>query len=146
MALERGISLLELWTEAENDGGVIDAILDERQKQLGITDDYFIIDWRLPFYFIPHSLKIFLGVDPKEAAKRIFEDKKRKWVEFNNNLVDTTNNIRIRRESEDERYMKYYGIHIYDMELYDIVIDTTELSPEQVADRVIAEIEKRWNV
>jgi cytidylate kinase len=34
MALERGISLIDLGREAESDGGIIDAILDERQKKL----------------------------------------------------------------------------------------------------------------
>jgi len=146
MALERGVSLLELWAEAENDGGVIDAILDERQKQFGLTEDNFIIDGRLPFYFIPHALKIFLTIDPEEAGRRILNDTSRSGVESHGSLEEAAENIKIRRTSENERYMKYYGIHIYDMNLYDIVIDTTWLSREEVAEKVIGEIEKRWNV
>lgn len=146
MALERGISLIDLGKEAENDGGVIDSILDERQKQFGLTKDDFIIDGRLAFHFIPHALKIFLTVDPEEAARRIFEDKNRtSVVESHESMDEVIVKVKIRRTNENERYMKYYGVHIYDMDLYDIIIDTTKLSPEQVANKVIMEIEKRWN-
>jgi CMP/dCMP kinase len=78
MALERGISLIELGREAETDGGVIDQTLDERQKNLGIHEDNFIIDGRLAFHFIPHAVKIFLQVDSHESARRIFHDETRK--------------------------------------------------------------------
>ncbi len=146
MALERGISLLELWKEAEHDGGIIDSILDKRQKQFGLTKDNFIIDGRLAFHFIPHALKIFLTIDPKEAARRIFEDKNRtSIVESHENIEEVVEKLKTRRASENERYMKYYGVHIYDMDLYDIVIDTTWLSPDKVTEKIILEIKKRWN-
>jgi cytidylate kinase len=46
-------------------------------------------------------------------------------VDAHFDIEEASKNIEIRRKSEDERYMKYYGLHIYDMNLYDIVIDTT---------------------
>jgi cytidylate kinase len=36
--------------------------------------------------------------------------------------------------------MKYYGIHIYDMSLYDIVIDTSWKTQEEVFSAVIKEL------
>jgi CMP/dCMP kinase len=77
MAMERGISLIELGREAESDGGIIDHILDERQKKLGKEADDFIIDGRLAFHFIPEAVKIFLQVESHTAAKRIFSDESR---------------------------------------------------------------------
>ncbi|MDP2103870.1 MAG: cytidylate kinase family protein [Candidatus Gracilibacteria bacterium] len=145
MALERGISLIDLNLASEKDGGIIDAILDDRQKQFGLTKDHFIIDGRLAFHFIPHALKIFLTVDPEEAARRIFEDTSRAGVESHTNIDEVLENIKIRRSSENERYKKYYNISIHNMDLYDIVIDTTGLSPNEVAEKIILEIEKRWN-
>lgn len=139
--MEKWISLLELAREAELDGGIIDNILDDRQKKLGKTENNFIIDWRLAFYFIPHWLKIFLQVESHEAAKRVFHDETRRTsVESHFDIEEAAKNIDIRRKSEDERYMKYYGIHIYDMSFYDIVIDTTGKSPERVFDEVMLEI------
>ncbi|GAB0174945.1 MAG: AAA family ATPase [Candidatus Altimarinota bacterium] len=141
MAGERGISLLELAKEAEIDGGIIDHILDDRQKKIGLTEDNFIIDGRLAFHFIPHAIKIFLQVDSHEAAKRIFNDSTRNSViESHFDIEDAANNINIRRKSEDERYMKYYGIHIYDMNFYNIVIDTTGKTPDEVLDEALGRI------
>lgn len=140
LAAERGISLLDLGREAERDGGMIDKILDDRQIAIGKTEDNFIIDGRLSFHFIPQAIKIFLTVDAREAAKRIFADETRAGVELHETLEHATENIQIRRASEDERYMKYYGLHIYDMSLYDIVIDTTDKTPEEVFEAVISAI------
>ena len=39
--------------------------------------------------------------------------------------------------------MKYYGVHIYDMDLYDIVIDTTGKSADEVFDEVVRQMQKR---
>ena len=138
--MERWISLIDLWREAEWDGWIIDSILDERQKNLWKTEDNFIIDGRLAFYFIPHGKKIFLTAEPLEAAKRIFHDESRLWVETHETLEHAAENIIVRRNSEDERYMKYYGVHIYDMSLYDIVVDTTDKSPEEVFEEVLKEL------
>jgi cytidylate kinase len=41
--------------------------------------------------------------------------------------------------------MKYYGLHIYDMWLYDVVVDTTEKMPEQVFDEVVKKIKNIHN-
>jgi cytidylate kinase len=49
-------------------------------------------------------------------------------------------NIEIRRNSENERYMKYYGLHIYDMSMYDIVVDTSSISPQQVCDTIVEKL------
>lgn len=143
MALERGISLIDLGREAESDSGLIDQILDERQKKMGETEDNFIIDGRLAFHFIPHAVKIFLQVESHEAARRIFHDETRSGVENHFDIEEASKNIEIRRNSENERYMKYYGVHIYDMNLYDIVVDTTHKTPEEVFQCVMLEIPER---
>ncbi len=146
LAMERGISLIDLWREAETDGWVIDTILDNRQKDLWEKEDDFIIDGRLAFHFIPHGKKIFLEVKPEEAARRIFADESRSGVEIHETIDHAAENILIRRKSEDERYMKYYGIHIYDMSLYDIVIDTSWKTPKEVFEAVIKELHDNTSI
>ena len=141
LAMERGVSIIDIWREAEGDGGVIDAILDDRQKELWIKEDNFIIDGRLAFHFIPHGVKIFLTVTPLEAAHRIFADATRQGVETHETIEHTVANIETRRASENERYMKYYGLHIYDMGLYDLVVDTSSRTPDEVFDSVIQSID-----
>jgi cytidylate kinase len=121
---------------------VIDAILDERQKKLWEIEDDFIIDGRLAFHFLPHGVKIFLTVESHEAARRIYHDESRKSVETHFDIEEAARNIEARRKSEDERYMKYYGVHIYDMKLYDIVIDTTHIWPEEVFAQVLTSLSR----
>lgn len=141
LATEKWISILDLNQMMENDGGNIDKILDDRQEKLWKDEDNFIIDGRLAFHFIPHGIKVFLTVDPTEAARRIFHDESRLWVEVHDTPEHAAENIILRRNSENERYMKYYGVHIYDMNLYDIVVDTTNKTPEEVYEAVISKIE-----
>lgn len=145
LAMERGISLLDLGREAEKDGGEIDRLLDSRSTELGKREDHFIIDGRLAFHFIPHSFKIFLTVPPEEAAKRIYHDETRAGVESHVSIEDTIQNIRMRRESENLRYREYYGLDIYDMGLYDFVIDTTGMRIHEVLEKTIEAIESQKN-
>jgi cytidylate kinase len=81
-----------------------------------------------------------LTVSPKEAAVRILNDATRRGVETHESLEDTISNIEIRRHSENERYMKYYGLEIYDMSLYDIIVDTSGKNPDEVFDEVVSKI------
>lgn len=134
IAEKRGISLLELSKLAETDKS-IDKELDQRQIDLGKTEDNFVIDARLGYHFIPNSKKIFLDADLKESAKRILADKGRK--EKNVNLQNTTENIQKRQASEQKRYKEYYNLDIYDKTNYDLIIDTTKLTPEQVVDKIL---------
>ena len=105
LAMERWISLIDLGREAEWDGGIIDAILDDRQIKLWETEDNFIIDGRLAFHFIPKAIKVFLTVSPEEAARRIFADQTRQGVETHETIEHAVTNIEIRRQSEDDRYI-----------------------------------------
>lgn len=146
LAMERGVSLLDLGREAERDGGEIDRILDERTVELGTNEDNFIIDGRLAFHFIPHSFKIFLTVPPEEAARRIYHDESRAGVESHVSIEDTVNNIAIRRASENQRYKEYYGIDIYDMTKYDLVIDTTGKEIDEVFQTAVRALDEKFGL
>ncbi|MGE0792555.1 MAG: (d)CMP kinase [Candidatus Woesearchaeota archaeon] len=140
LALKRGVSLMELSKIAQEDGGVIDKILDDEQKKLDKSSENLIFDSRLGWYFIPHSFKIYLKVDINVAAKRIFNDKRADEKE-NTSVEETKRNMILRKLSEMQRYEKYYGIKKYDDEKnFDIVVDTTNISAEEVAEKIIEKI------
>ncbi len=140
LATERGMSLLELSREAEKDPS-IDREIDRRTEELGKTKDNFIIDSRLAFHFIADSIKIFLDVELKEAARRIFNDLRPNEKE-NISKEETEKNILRRENSEKQRYKKYYNLDPYDKKYYDIIIDTTRISPAAVAENIITFIKK----
>ena len=75
MALDRHLTIDEL-NELGKREGWTDREPDEYQKKLGHEEDNFVIDSRLGFYFIPHSFKLFLTVDPEVAAERIFPNQR----------------------------------------------------------------------
>lgn len=142
MAFEKKMSLLELSKEAEINPD-IDKEIDKKTEKLGRIEDNFIMDSRLAFHFIPDSIKIFLTVDRKEAARRIFNDLRPQEKE-NLTLDETEKNIIKRENYEKERYKKYYGLNPYDnLVPYDIIVDTTGILPKKAADKIIEFIKKR---
>lgn len=138
MAEQRKISLMDLGKLAETDRS-IDEELDQRQISLGMEEDDFVIDGRLSFHFIPKSIKIFLDADENVRAKRVLADNIRK--EHNMNLKNTVENMNKRISSEKRRYRKYYKINPYSKKLYDLIVDTSKISPSDVADTIINFIE-----
>ena len=73
-------------------------------------------------------------MDIDEAARRAFEDQKRKDVE-NLATVEEQKQDMIRRFNlENERYWKLYHVRKEDMSNYDLVVDTTNITPQEVAE------------
>lgn len=144
IADEKGISLIELSSLAESDRS-IDEELDNKNKEVGKKENV-VIDSRLGFYFIPHSFKVFLKLDPEISAERILKDKQTNSNRQNeaNQDFDTKEgimrNIKIRQESERKRYQEMYGISDYtDSSNFDLIIDTSLLPLEGVVDKIIEE-------
>jgi len=140
-AKELGMTLEEYNNLGEKDPST-DRKADEWQKQLGFKEDNFVIDGRTCFYFIPQSVKIFLDVNDNIAAKRIFEDNKKNPNRINQKhaktLVEQKKISMERNESDRERYARWYGIKDFrDKKHYDLYIDTSRLTIEEVTDKVL---------
>lgn len=143
IARKRKLTLLQVSKLAEKSRD-IDEELDDMQEELGKFEKNFVLDSRLGWHFIPKSFKVFLKVDLKEGANRIFGDR-RKGEEENRTLRETIENIKERKASELKRYKKYYGLNPYSSRHYDLVIDTTNSTPEKTANKIIAEFRKGSN-
>lgn len=147
MARERGMTIDELNAISEHDK-MTDISVDEYQKELGLTEDNFIVDGRLSWHFIPHAIKVFLTCDPQEAAKRIYLARKREVEDrgdepFYANIQEALQAIERRTASDVLRYQKYYGVEYRDKNHYDIVIDTTRNNnAEETAQQIRQQIER----
>jgi len=90
---------------------------------------------------------VFLDVDFRTGAKRIYDDVRSNQDKRNEGryktLQDAEKAIKNRLESDIRRYRKYYNMDIHDKSQYDIVIDTTKMTPDEVADEVLRRIGKR---
>jgi len=88
---------------------------------------------------------VFLDVDLHVGARRIYEDVKSN-TERNEprykTFLDAENAVRKRMEGDLRRYKKYYDKDIHDKSQYDIVIDTTRMTPEEVAEKIVSEASK----
>ncbi len=135
MAAARGVTIIEINKIGETDQS-IDKELDDWQKELEQKrDESFVLDSRLGFHFIPSSIKIFLEADIHVRAERIYNDMR--LVEENTSLKKTIANIKKRQQLERERYKRKYGIDYLDMSNYDLVLDTTNMTPKEVAGKII---------
>ncbi len=135
LAKEKCMSVTE-FNEYVKEHPEIDIQIENSAKEYAEEHENFIIDARLGWYAVPESFKVYLKVDIDVAAKRAFEnqdEEKRKTERFNT-LEEQKTDMQKRYKLENERYFKVYGVKKDDLTNYDLVIDTTKLTPQETAD------------
>lgn len=142
LAKEKNMSVTE-FNEFVKDYPEIDIQIETSAKEYAKNHDNLIIDARLGWYVVPESFKIYLKVDIDEAAKRAFNDPNRKDTENFNSIAEQKNDLINRFKLENERYFNVYGVRKEDLSNYDLVIDTTNLTPVELKDKIIFEY-FRW--
>lgn len=133
LAKDKSLALAELNKRAEADSS-FDNLVDDKLKELGRKEDDFVVDSRLGFFFIPDSIKIFLEAKLKTRAKRTLD--KQRFEECPENVKEAVKLIKEREQSDTKRYEKLYGVNPFDVNHYDLVVDTTNNSVEQTTDVV----------
>jgi len=114
----------------------IDKELDDQQleylKKKDVIVEGRIAGWIANLNNIP-AFKVLLNADIATRTKRIInreggdsEKKKQEMLE--------------REKSEAARYKKYYNIDLKDVSIYDVVIDTSDKSPNEILDIIICKI------
>ena len=114
----------------------IDVQIEKSAAEYAKDHDNFIIDARLGWYAVPESFKVYLKVDIDVAAQRAFNDEKRKSTENFLTVEEQKADMQRRYKLENERYWKLYHVHKEDMSNYDLVIDTTLQTPQEIADEI----------
>ena len=135
LAAQRGMSVVEFSITAENDPS-IDKYIDDRLKSYSGAEGNYIIDSRMAPFFIKDAVKIRLVVSDEEGAARIFCDGTRATECFESKQ-QALEGYRRRTQSEKLRYLKSYGVDLEKEDAYDIVIDTTGKSPQEVANTIL---------
>ncbi|MFQ5800774.1 MAG: (d)CMP kinase [Candidatus Hydrothermarchaeales archaeon] len=124
MAKERRLSLEEFSRVAEGDES-FDKIVDEKQKELAKKGNA-VVDGRLSGRFIEEAdIKIWLTAPIELRAERVSKRE-------NKTLKQATEELKKREKSEAARYKRLYGINLYDISGYDVVLNTTLWSAEGV--------------
>ena len=138
LAKEQGLDITS-FNAYLNEHPEIDRQIEKSAAEYAKEHDNFIIDARLGWYAVPESFKVYLVVDIDEAAKRAFYDEARKATEKFSTIQEQKEDIMRRFKMENERYFELYGVHKEDFANYDLVIDTTDKTPEEVKDEIIKE-------
>jgi len=115
----------------------IDEEIDSTFKSLNDSTD-LIVDSRLAWFFIPKSFKIFLKTNLMVSANRISNDNQRKNEKYTSK-EDAVNKIIARKTSENKRYMELYGANCADLSNFNLIIDTSFITPERVVDIILTE-------
>ncbi len=149
MAQEKGLDLVAFRRICDNDPS-FDNKVDDYVVKLSKEQANFIIESRTAWYFIPDSVKIYLKVDSGVAAERILKSMSIKQNRGNEDKnLDTIENIKEsilkRRKEDSERYFSLYGIQQDDEKNYDLIVDTTALSIEDVFLKIMNFINSKIN-
>jgi predicted cytidylate kinase len=136
MAKNHDLSLAEFGELAKNDPSY-DRMLDDRMLEIARENDTIILEGRLTAYMLTrHGLeafKVYLDADMQERASRI-SNREEIPVEI------ALERIKERERCEAARYLEYYGIDISDQSVYDLVLDTTNIPAEKVADIILDKV------
>ncbi len=138
MAEKEGLSIEEFYKKLSSDPAV-ERKVDEELAALMRTENNLLVEGRMaPFQETPQkSINILLLVSPEEGARRERlrpENNARSMEEM---MVYTKERI----ENERHHYYSLYGIEDhFDRGRFDIVIDTTTVSPDEVFTIVLQEL------
>lgn len=123
----------------------IDTAIDEWVAQFGNEinsrerpNDVYIIDSRLAWHNIPESYAVRLTVDERIAGQRVFNDQTRGSEDSYDTIEEAIEKTRQRKLGEIERYKKRYDVDLADTKNYDLIIDSSHLKPEQLAEMIIS--------
>ena len=73
------------------------------------------------------------------AAERIFNEKGRLSENYTS-VSETLKYLKKRRELELAHFSKNYKLNLEDNQQFDLVIDTTDLTPQEVCERILKKL------
>lgn len=139
LAEERGMTVEEWDKYMLVTGDYSDDVkIDGMQKEYGNTKDNFVLESRLGWYNIPDSIKIKLYCEDDVRFQRTSKSDKERVGTIIEDFEKTKNKSLQREEDHRARIEKIYGIkNLNDNSHFDFVIDTTNLTFEQVVQKCL---------
>jgi len=124
-----------------NDRPTLEKEIDLELMRRCEANENVIWESRVGKVLYPDHIWIFLDVSIEEWTRRIMWDLEINQEARNETWFDSLDEAKqsyINRIDEDrQRYLALYGKNIYDLNLYDIVIDTTDIPVEEVVQSIL---------
>jgi cytidylate kinase len=142
LAAERGMDALQLNYLSETDKS-IDKYIDDNLRAINDGNDMrHILDSRMAWHFVPKSFKVYATVESEIAAQRVLKDKTRFNEPEAADLQERVQTLLERQNVENRRYKSLYGVDCSELSNYDLIIDTSNNSVEELANQVLTAY--RW--
>lgn len=139
MAVERKMDLATFGRFAEEDE-TIDRELDDRTVAVAMADEDIVIEGRLTGALLKRNgieaFAVHIDASEEVRCQRIAKREKK-------SADAVLEGMRKRESSEKKRYFAYYGIDPMDKTIYDLWIDSSDKSAEEIADAIVAKAERR---
>lgn len=133
VAAEQGVSLAAYAAMAEHDEN-IDRALDDRLTDRARQGDV-VLESRLAGWLATRAgldaLRVWIACDEVERARRV-------GGRDGHDADAALRHNQEREASERARYLGYYDIDLTDLTIYDLVLDSTERSPEDLVAEIVA--------
>lgn len=139
-AARRNITLQDFQELLEVDDKVdreVDTLQLDKSKEI----ERGVFEGRVAWHFnVAPDARLFLKVDPRIGAERVYGDKDNTLRDKYDSLEEVIALNAKRKESEEKRYNGYYGISAYDPNNFDIIIDTSNLTRDEVFEQTVIKI------
>ena len=137
---------VEKLNEYSRSNRVVDQEIDALIRRLGEGNE-LVLDSRLGYYWIHDSFKVYLTTDLEIGARRIYEEVMQGDRTDENvvTVIDVVASIQSQGDTTRARYFENYGIDIVNTGSFDLIIDTSDKTPDEVILMIRAEY-KAWQV
>lgn len=127
-----GITTLEL-NKRMKENPHLDDEIDNMVTKISLErqGDKLIFDSRMAWHFAKNTFKIFLDIEPMEAANRVFYHRS-SCEEYYTDVNDACEKLVERSAVERKRFIEIYGVDYYDENNYNLIVDTTHKTPDEV--------------
>ncbi len=140
LAAEKQLSLSELGAIAEQDP-TIDNMIDDRILEMARANEDLILESRLSAYMLFRNgipaFKVHITASPEVRMQRV-------GLREGETMEQATAATLDRQRSEAKRYLQWYGIDIEDLSVYDLIVNTDDLTPDQVIDTILEGV-RAWD-
>ena len=133
LAREKKLTLEELSRMAEEDASIDKAIDDKAIEEA--SKGCIVVDGHISAWTLENTahLKVLVMAPINVRAERIAK-------RDGKSIEEALTEIRIREESESRRFMKFYGINIFDLSVFDLIVNSEKFDEEEVFEIVMTAV------
>ena len=137
-ARKLGISALELNKRLKTDP-TLDYEIDKSVSEISEMrkDDKLIFDSRMAWHFAKDTFKIFLTIDPMEAARRVMLNQRGEEERYGS-IEEACEGLLERSRVERDRFINIYQADYLDQNNFNLVVDTTSRTPQEIVNIIMA--------